>query len=214
VKKLKTQGQMLADFSEAVIAKRESEKASYPEIPKGCVAQEAKMPPYHYQQPVTGLSVASFTSACLTKPKAPAIPEGFFPYCFETGGPVYNIPQGFIPHDGGPCPVADGTLFTPLFRYGVVGPSSLAPTFSSWRHRKDELDIIAYRIERSPDFRVELSRFYIDAEGQRARIVMRINDRVIAWPNKEYWHNGDGVYESTPPLLALAADQTSPMVSA
>ena len=180
LKKHKTQGQMLADFSEAVIAKRQAENLALP-------------PP----------------------------PEGFFPYCFETGGPVYIIPQGFIPHDGGPCPVADGTKGAILCRGNekpyLYTPSSLDSV--QWMHCSKPNDIIAYRIERSPDFNVEAGKFHITASGERVGPMRETNLRVRLLETPKcirLWYP-DGThylrFEPQHNLIALAADQTSPMVS-
>ena len=179
VKKHKTQGQMLADFSEAVIAKRQAENLALP-------------PP----------------------------PEGFFPYCFETGGPVYIIPQGFIPHDGGPRPVADGTKGAILCR-GKEKPYLYTPSRLDsvhWDHGGCEYDIIAYRIERSPDFNVEAGKFYITASGERVGPMLCKPDYCQVRPNhKGFWNlRGDALVKDAgwaTDILALAADQTSPMVS-
>ena len=179
LKKHKTQGQMLADFSEAVIAKRQAENLALP-------------PP----------------------------PEGFFPYCFETGGPVYIIPQGFIPHDGGPRPVADGTKGAILCR-GKEKPYLYTPSRLDsvhWDHGGCEYDIIAYRIERSPDFKVEAGKFYITASGERVgpmigAVYKWINGR-FSNSDPEWENNGSRRRNTDSDLLALAADQASPMVSA
>ena len=162
VKKHKTQGQMLADFSEAVIAKREAESLA--------------LPPY---------------------------------------------PQGFIPHDGGPCPVADGTKGAILCRGNekpyLYTPSSLDSV--QWMHCSKPNDIIAYRIERSPDFNVEAGKFYITASGERVGPMRETNlwGRLLDTPKCIRLWCPDGAhylrFKSQHNLLALAADQTSPMVS-
>ena len=157
VKKHKTQGQMLADFSEAVIAKR-------------------ALPP---------------------------------------------IPQGFIPHDGGPRPVADGTKGAILCR-GKEKPYLYTPSRLDsvhWDHGGCEYDIIAYRIERSPDFKVEAGKFYITASGERVGPMRETNLwwRLLDTPKCSRLWCPDGThylrFEPQHNLIALAADQTSPMVS-
>ena len=161
VKKHKTQGQMLADFSEAVIAKRQAESLALP-----------------------------------------------------------PIPQGFIPHDGGPRPVADGTKGAILCR-GKEKPYLYTPSRLDsvhWDHGGCEYDIIAYRIERSPDFKVEAGKFYITASGERVgpmigAVYKWINGR-FSNSDPEWENNGSRRRNTDSDLLALAADQASPMVSA
>ena len=156
VKKHKTQGQMLADFSEAVIAKR-------------------ALPP---------------------------------------------IPQGFIPHDGGHCPVAEGTAVRVVYRDGKL-PAFFRQGKSQegWMHCSKPNDIIAYRPQRGPDFNVEAGKFYITASGERVGPMRETNLwwRLLDTPKCIRLWCPDGTHylrlEPQHNLLALAADQTSPMVS-
>ena len=155
VKKHKTQGQMLADFSEAVIAKR-------------------ALPP---------------------------------------------IPQGFIPHDGGHCPVAEGTAVRVVYRDGKL-PAFFRQGKSQegWMHCSKPNDIIAYRPQRGPDFNVEAGKFYITASGERVgpmigAVYKWINGR-FSNSDPEWENNGSRRRNTDSDLLALAADQASPMVSA
>lgn len=53
--------------------------------------------------------------------------------------------DGWIKHDGGPCPVGDEAKVDIRFRGGDVNLGENAHQWG-WRHIHDEYDIIAYRI--------------------------------------------------------------------
>lgn len=58
-----------------------------------------------------------------------------------------ELPEGFIPHDGGPCPV-DGGHPTVMFRDGRTHRFRLIRASEPyWSHIGDPDDIIAYRPE-------------------------------------------------------------------
>lgn len=77
------------------------------------------------------------------------------------------IPEGFIPWSGGECPVASGTTVDTVFRGGTSAIDCKAAKLR-WDHKfKTISDIIAYRIHRDRDFRLEAGRFYITASGER-----------------------------------------------
>lgn len=128
-----------------------------------------------------------------------------------------TIPEGFIPHHGGPCPVAEGTRVVVLWRDGVQSDPHHAYAFAGWEHHAGaSFRIIAYRIERDPSFKVEAGKFYITASGKRVG-PMRDYEGIafdIADDYEGLWdEDGDDVLLCRHDLLALAADQTSPMVS-
>lgn len=52
--------------------------------------------------------------------------------------------EGWIEHDGGPCPVADEAYVSPMFRSGRISPYGPAYCFV-WH------DIIAYKPEGTPN---------------------------------------------------------------
>ena len=63
-----------------------------------------------------------------------------------------EIPEGFIAHDGGPCPI-DETLFVRPFYRGPANPEKgilraygMALQFA-WHHDGEEDDIIAYAVQ-------------------------------------------------------------------
>jgi hypothetical protein len=161
VKKHKTQGQMLADFSEAVAALRAEER--------------------------------------------PALPP---------------IPEGFIPHDGGPCPVAEGVTVLCAMRGGPHLKANGLARWPCWDHKGFNDDIIAYRIERDPTFKVEAGRYYIDAEGKRhgplcvASHIDTDEPYFYSADSGDLWDEQGLSVNSCRDILCLAADQTSPMVSA
>lgn len=63
-----------------------------------------------------------------------------------------QIAEGWIEHDGGPCPVAMHIEITPLYRdkedprKGMRRPFGYAGAFD-WAHDGEDDDIIAYRPE-------------------------------------------------------------------
>ena len=66
-----------------------------------------------------------------------------------------QIVDGWFPHDGGPCPVAEETWVRPLYRgaadtrKGQLRPVGFGSDFA-WQHDGAEDDIIAYRPEPTP----------------------------------------------------------------
>ncbi len=59
-----------------------------------------------------------------------------------------ELPEGWIAHDGGPCPVPLGSKVSVLYRNGVRG--TLFTIDLGWDHLPDyhpEADIIAYKPE-------------------------------------------------------------------
>ena len=110
----------------------------------------------------------------------PTTPECHYHYWFETGGQIYTIPGGFIPWNGGDCPVAEGTVVEVIYRSGGRSPPVPACVHVKgglqavrWTHHwKDggffaKDDIIGYRIHKPADFRLEAGKFYVTASGER-----------------------------------------------
>jgi hypothetical protein len=58
-----------------------------------------------------------------------------------------EIPEGFKPHDGGPCPVGMHTVVT--VRYSCGHLEAAKGEIFAWWHENDPWDIIAYREEPS-----------------------------------------------------------------
>jgi hypothetical protein len=144
------------------------------------------------------------------------LPEGHYPYCFETGGQIYTIPEGFIPWHGGECPVAEGTVVSVRLRGPVTfrEVKEVKAQNMDWCHRYEYgADIIAYRIHKPADFRLEAGKYYIDARGKRTRLV-----RGLTAPMPGLFHDGgarvwkaDGTAKTPgdPDLLALSSNQES-----
>jgi hypothetical protein len=79
------------------------------------------------------------------------------------------IPKGFIPWHGGECPVAEDTTVKVKLRNGVSFTSKSHYLF--WSRDDSIIGIIAYRIHKPADFRLEDRKYYIDASGRRTRLV-------------------------------------------
>lgn len=56
----------------------------------------------------------------------------------------------WIPHDGGPCPVAPETMVELRFRTGEEHISEPRAGMWMWQHSGRPSDIIAYRIAKEP----------------------------------------------------------------
>jgi hypothetical protein len=92
--------------------------------------------------------------------------------------PTSTLPEGFIPWHGGECPVAGGTVVDHVLRCRYVVHESAAKSLR-WDHLNEDdtriiTDIIAYRIHKPADFRLEAGRFYVTANGERVG-PMRVN---------------------------------------
>ena len=55
--------------------------------------------------------------------------------------------DGWIPHDGGPCPVGDEQLVDVRFRSGSISTEPVSAGYYVWEHQDFSSDIIAYRIK-------------------------------------------------------------------
>jgi hypothetical protein len=139
-----------------------------------------------------------------------------------------TIPEGFIPWHGADCPVAEGTVVEVIYRSGGRSPPVPACVHVKsglqavrWTHHwKDggffaKDDIIAYRIHKPADFRLEAGRFYVTASGERVG-PMRHNPGAYGstyqvsgdW-GRWWWPNGEiGLLGSCEPdILALSSNQ-------
>ncbi len=123
--------------------------------------------------------------------------------------PTSTIPEGFIPWHGGECPVAEGTKVETMLRNGEPWVLENAENFF-WLH-EDADDIIGYRIHKPADFRLEAGKYYIDARGERTRLV-----RGLTAPMPGLFHDGgarvwkaDGTAHTVgdPDILALSSNQ-------
>ncbi len=125
-----------------------------------------------------------------------------------------TIPEGFIPWPGGECPVASGTRGKVLLRDGSY---SVSPTIwlCDWFHDTGDKpwEIIAYRIHKPADFRLEAGKFYVDATGKREGPMKPYKgftgfyaDNSVGW-----WDShGNGFATengSVPDILALSSNQ-------
>ena len=125
--------------------------------------------------------------------------------------PTSTIPEGFIPWHGGECPV-QGCRVSVAFRRGGAPTDWFNPGAFRWSHEGNRPDdIIAYRIHKPADFRLEAGKYYIDARGKRTRLV-----RGLTAPMPGLFHDGgarvwkaDGTAQSAgdPDLLALSSNQ-------
>lgn len=63
-----------------------------------------------------------------------------------TTQPPATQTHGWIPHDGGECPLPPGTKFEYRLRDGGTGAPLTTPTAWYWKHDGGPYDIVAYRI--------------------------------------------------------------------
>jgi len=133
--------------------------------------------------------------------------------------PTSTIPEGFIPWHGGECPVAGRTVVDCVMRGRYVVHESAAKNLR-WNHLNEDdtriiADIIAYRIHKPADFRLEAGKFYVTASGERVG-PMRHNPGAYGstyqvsgdW-GRWWWPNGKiGLLGSCEPdILALSSNQ-------
>lgn len=128
--------------------------------------------------------------------------------------PTSTIPEGFIPWHGGECPVAEGTVVDYVMRDGYVIRESRAEN-PHWKHINANGDIIAYRIHKPADFRLEAGKFYVTASGERVGPMRRSSGAYGStyhdsddW-GRWWWPNGEiGLLGSCDPdILALSSNQ-------
>jgi hypothetical protein len=134
---------------------------------------------------------------------APTIPEGF-------------IPWHGIPWRGGECPVASGTVVECMLVNGVIN-SPIDAINMRWSRIGLSGDIIAYRIHKPADFRLEAGKFYVTASGERVGPMRRSSGAYGStyhdsdgW-GRWWWPNGEiGLLGSCDPdILALSSNQES-----
>jgi hypothetical protein len=125
--------------------------------------------------------------------------------------PTSTIPEGFIPWHGGECPVAEGTVVEVIYRDGERRMCDGFLPSVDWDRDEPPFDIIAYRIHKPADFRLEAGKYYIDARGERTRLV-----RGLTAPMPGLFHDGgarawkaDGTARTAgdPDILALSSNQ-------
>jgi hypothetical protein len=131
--------------------------------------------------------------------------------------PTSTIPEGFIPWHGGECPVQGGRV-SAVFRRGGAPTNKFNSGAFRWSHEGNRPDdIIAYRIHKPADFRLEAGKFYVTASGERVG-PMRHNFgaygsayRVSGDWGRWWWPNGEiGLLGSgDPDILALSSNQES-----
>jgi hypothetical protein len=135
--------------------------------------------------------------------------------------PTSTIPEDFIPWlaipwRGGECPVASGTVVECMLVNGVIN-SPIDAINMRWSRIGLSGDIIAYRIHKPADFRLEAGKFYVTASGERVGPMRRSSGAYGStyhdsddwgrwwWPNGEIGLLGSG----DPDLLALSSNQES-----
>jgi len=142
----------------------------------------------------------SQSAAFMTPAEKPTIPEGFIPW--------HGIPW----RAGAWCPVASGTVVECMLANGVIN-SPIDAINMRWSRIGLSGDIIAYRIHKPADFRLKAGKYYIDARGERARLV-----RGLTAPMPGLFHDGgarvwkaDGTAKTPgdPDILALSSNQES-----
>jgi hypothetical protein len=127
-----------------------------------------------------------------------------------------TFPQGFIPWHGGGCPVAEGTVVDMLFRDGIIHDwRAIGRHATWWSHMNDATDVVAYRIHKPADFRLEAGKFYVTASGERVGPMKpyKVFHGFYADNSAGWWyeHGKGGVPENgpVPEILALSSDQES-----
>ncbi len=123
-----------------------------------------------------------------------------------------TIPEGFIPWHGGECPVAEGVVGDLVCRNGEIA-KKYSLHICLWRHNGGANDIIAYRVHKPADFRLEAGKYYITATGERVGPMKpyKVFHGFHA-DNSAGWWDSDGKGRTTengsaPDIVALAADQ-------
>ncbi len=115
--------------------------------------------------------------------------------------PTSTIPEGFIPWHGGECPVARVTVVDAILR----GGRNLR-----WFHRYGDGDIIAYRIHKPADFRLEAGKFYVTASGWREGPMRVHADELFDLSdsdNRLWFADGRSASDPRHDILALSSNQ-------
>jgi hypothetical protein len=128
------------------------------------------------------------------------------------------IPEGFIPWHGGECPVASGTVVECTLMHGEINCPMVAINMR-WSHIGSPGDIIAYRIHKPADFRLEAGKFYVTASGERVGPMRHSSGAYGStyhdsddW-GRWWWPDGEiGLLRSREPdILALSSNQEKNM---
>ena len=144
------------------------------------------------------------------------LPEGHYPYCFETGGRIYTIPEGFIPWHGGECPVAEETRGEILLRSGTRRQDVNIGIGWRWSNDIGRFDIIAYRIHKPKNFRLEAGKFHVTASGERVGPMVEKDRRYGSgfsvgdtrlWDHYGKLVTGTGSLDHLSDILALSSNQ-------
>ncbi|MCA3623598.1 MAG: hypothetical protein IOC52_05400 [Methylobacterium sp.] len=137
--------------------------------------------------------------------------------------PTSTLPEGFIPWRAAGMkvgPVAEGTVVTVRLRSQVTFREVTARSVGWDGSGKEPWGIIAYRIHKLADFRLEAGKYYIDARGERTRLVraLALGGGGLTAPMPGLFHDGgarvwkaDGTAQTAggPDLLALSSNQES-----
>jgi hypothetical protein len=129
--------------------------------------------------------------------------------------PTSTLPERFIPWRGGKCPVASGTVVECMLVNEMIN-SPIDAINMRWNHINADGDIIAYRIHKPADFRLEAGKFYVTASGERVgpmRVYYDIPDKfIVRYGDGKIWEI-DGAWAvdaySGPDILALSSNQES-----
>jgi hypothetical protein len=133
--------------------------------------------------------------------------------------PTSTIPEGFIPWHGGECPVAGDTTVEVKLRNGVSFTSKAR--YLLWSRDGSIIGILAYRVHKPADFRIEAGKFYVTASGERVGPV-EANDEHYDFPfsintrGREADFTADGIckawalpHPERNNILALSSNQES-----
>jgi hypothetical protein len=134
--------------------------------------------------------------------------------------PTSTIPEGFIPWHGGERPVAEGTVVSVRLRSQVTSHESAAKSLR-WDHLNEDdtriiTDIIAYRIHKPENFRLEAGKFYVTASGERVGPMVETDRRYGSgfsvgdtrlWDHYGKLVTGTGSLDHLSDILALSSNQ-------
>jgi hypothetical protein len=129
--------------------------------------------------------------------------------------PTSTIPEGFIPWHAGEPPVAEGTVVSVRLRSQVTFHEVKARHVGWDGSGKEPWGIIAYRIHKPADFRLEAGKFYVTASGERVGTLWLAHEKDIIGRLRytngrdEWAFDGTCVYDPRLNILALSSNQES-----
>ena len=127
--------------------------------------------------------------------------------------PTSTLPEGFIPWHGGERPVAEGTECQLVFGDGfVTTPMPIHKRFFT-KGFEPRTTVVAYRIHKPADFRLEAGKFYVTANGERVGTLWLAHEKDIIGRLRytngrdEWAFDGTCVYDPRLNILALSSNQ-------